>query len=46
MNTFKFAGVDGFPSPCGEKVGINGRTEVATYLYNPDVRFRPLAGKR
>ena len=34
-----------FPSPCGEKVGINGWTKL-----KPEVprnsRFRPLAGKR
>jgi len=36
-----------FPSPCGEKVGINknGKLVVETSDDIP-VRFRPLAGKR
>ena len=35
-----------FPSPCGEKVGINSRSRRACHSALPTMSFRPLAGKR
>ena len=37
-------GREGFPSPCGEKVGINFSACLREHY--PSERFRPLAGKR
>ena len=35
-----------FPSPCGEKVGINGVDGLHDPFSGKIDRFRPLAGKR
>ena len=35
-----------FPSPCGEKVGINSQVSSGQPTWTTPTRFRPLAGKR